>query len=456
MENSIGIIGAGITGLTLARSLFEEGYDITVYEKQAAPGGVMQSHREGEWLAETGPNTFLVKTGRVERFLHRTSITEHRLFAPPEAKRRYILRDGKLRELPSGPIKFLTTNLFSTRAKFRLLKEPFVGKPPEDEEQSVAEFVRRRIGQEFLDYAINPFVAGVYAGDPKQLSLKHAMPQMHNLEQQYGSLIWGMLRGSRERKERDRDLPQHNRIFSFPDGLGQLPALLAKPLEDHIHYGTKVTGFRQNRNETWQVTFTRNDESQSDTRQHSALVSTLPLHRLSDLQLDLASSDALSPLQSVTYPPLSVWTFGVHRSQVDHPLDGFGMLLPEIENRSILGTLFSSTLFPGRAPDNHAMLTSFVGGARLPDLAQKPEDEQRSLVLRDLQDLLGLEGEPAFEHVVHWPHAIPQYELGYGSVKKALKKLEEANPGLYLAGNYREGASINDCMDYALRLSDRL
>ena len=444
----IGVLGAGISGLTAAYQLRQHGHSVQVLEATNRPGGVIRSETTDGFLVEHGPNS-LRPSPLLEKTIQSLSLDEERVWANDAASTRYIVRDGHPLPLPTSVGEFLTTNLFSSYAKLRLLGEPFVGRSS-DPEESLADFTRRRLGPDVLDYAVAPFVGGVYAGDPEQLSARHAFERLVEWEDEYGSLFWGAMRSAGESSS-DVDVPSG--LFSFQQGIETLPRALAEALEDSIQYETPVTGLHQN-GDTWSVSVDA-PTSAPKSQTFDDLICTFPLHQLNTLSL--SSSVDLSPLTDVPYPPVQVVALGYPSSAVSHPLDGFGMLVPPVENDyDILGTLFSSTLFPGRAPVDHALLTTFVGGARAPELASRDADAIQSIVERDLDRLLGITGDPVFSRHVHWPRAIPQYVLGYGAVKDTLTALEETTPGLYFAGNYRQGVAVGDAMASGATAADRL
>lgn len=440
----IGIIGAGIAGLTAAHHLSQQNHSVQVLEAADRPGGVIRTDTTNDFLVEAGPNT-LRPSPLLETLIHDLDLESERVWANDAASRRYIIRDGDPRPLPMSVGAFLTTDLFSTPAKFRLLAEPFVGRGPEDDE-SLADFTRRRLGAEMLDYAIAPFVGGVFAGDPEHLSAQHAFEKLVHLEDEYGSLFWGALRSDSSTD----DTPSG--LYSFQDGIQTLPKALAERLGDRIAYNNRVTQL-QHDDRQWTV----HVEGPNGPATHSfdALLCTVPLHELS--QIDFDTPVDCTPLREVSYPPVRVVALGYERSAVDHSLDGFGMLVPPIEDDfDILGTLFSSTLFPNRAPDDHVLLTTFVGGARAPSLADRDADAVQSIVEQDLGDLLGVQGAPAFTHHVNWPQAIPQYTQGYGTVKQDLDRLEAEHPSLFFAGNYRQGVAVGDAAASGADAANRL
>ena len=441
------VLGGGISGLAAAWRLRARGVDVTLFEAAERTGGVIRSVRQDGFLVDEGPNTLVARHPAVEEAVAVLGLEGERVWANPSADRRYVVRGGVPIPLPTSPPSFLTTPLLSMRAKLRLLREPFV-RPAESEDESLADFVRRRLGPEVLAYLANPFVAGVFAGDPEHLSARHAFPMLHTLEREHGSLLRGMLRRARATRSGETARPSP-RPFSFREGMQMLPDALADTLGDAVRTSTPVAALHHD-TEGWTVT-TQTDDSTQESR-FDRVVCTIPLHRLPTLGFDAD----LSPLTDVPHPPVSVLALGFERAQVGHALDGFGVLIPEHEPFRLLGALFSSSLFPGRAPEGHVLLTCFIGGTRHPEHAVLPTDEVVALALTDLATLLGVTGTPAFVHRARWERAIPQYHVGYGRVIETLDALEAQHPGLVLAGNYRQGISVGEALRSGLDAADRL
>ncbi|MBL9136641.1 MAG: protoporphyrinogen oxidase [Verrucomicrobiales bacterium] len=448
---SVGIIGAGITGLTAAFQLRRAGIATTVYEAAARPGGVICSFREGPWLAEGGPNTILDTSPVIGQLIGELGLVGRRLDSRPEATARYVVRDGRPVPLPSSGPKFFVSPLFSWKAKSRLLAEPFI--PRAESEESVADFVRRRLGQEFLDYAIDPLVTGIYAGDPAALSIQHAFPRVYAQEDQYGSLIRGQIFGARERKRRGEVSKANAKKFSFDQGLQVLPDALAQALGQDLHLNCRIDGIQPTQS-GWCLNGRHGD--QPLTAEHRVVLFCGTAHTLARLQIDVPGAPSLQPLGSVNYPPVSSVVLGFRRGDVDHPCEGFGMLIPHREGFGILGTIFSSSLFTGRAPEDHLTLTVYVGGVRNADKAALPDTELIDLVRRDLNRLLGVRGAPVYSHITRWPAAIPQYDVGYGNHKALLDQLESKAPGLFIAGHYRDGVALSDSLGTGTRTAERI
>jgi len=448
------VIGGGVAGLTVAYRLTEKNYNVTVLEGKSHVGGAMYSSSREGYLSEYGPNSILETSPLVTELIGEIGLGQDKVYANEQAKNRYIVRDGKPVSLPSSPPGFFKTPLFSLKSKLRLFKEPFISAWDNSYEESLSQFVLRRLGQEFLDYAINPFVAGIYAGDPDTLSVNHAFPKLYALEQKYGSLIKGQIKGAKERKERAEESKQSAKMFSFNLGLKMLPERLSEKLNQSVTLNAIVTNITRNSDGAWIVDYTQNNNKHSI--EATAVIFAGRLVELANTLFNGEQKDVFQTLGTVYYPPVSTLALGFDRKNVEHPLDGFGVLIPKVEEKNILGTLFSSSLFPNRSPEGKVLLTNFIGGSRQPENANLDLDELVDLVVKDLHAILGVSGRPEFIHHVHWKNAVPQYEIGYGEMKSLMNNLESENPGLFLTGNYRNGISAADTIVNAIELSERI
>jgi oxygen-dependent protoporphyrinogen oxidase len=442
--NRVAVVGAGITGLVTAWKLQKFSVEVDLFERKAEPGGAIKTVKEDNWQVEYGPNTLLLKDRMVSEFITELGLNGEKKTANAEANKRFVVKNGVLEPLPSSFKSAVTTPLFSFGGKLRVLAEPFISKNS-DRDQTVAEFVERRLGKEMLEYAINPFVAGIYANRPENLSLRHAFPMMDDLEQEYGSLIWGTFAGSKKRKERGRIKRE---LISFEKGMQQLPVSIAKQLNS-MYLNHEVRSVTEQEGK-WSV-----ESSLGKFGPYDHVILNTPIYKLNQDMVSITAQE-LNTLKKVNYPPLSVMLLGFKKEDVQHELDGFGFLVPEQEKRNILGALFSSTLFNDRAPQDMHLLTVFVGGGRQPELAEKDSEDLLELVMKDLDDLIGLSGEPQFKDHVYWPQSIPGYHVGYDDILDTIKNIEDRNRGITLAGNFRNGISVPDCIKNGLKLADQL
>jgi oxygen-dependent protoporphyrinogen oxidase len=451
----IAVIGGGISGLATAHYLCKRGLRVSVLEEHSSPGGTMRTVRNGEWLVENGPNSALETTPLFQEIFQDLNLEQFRVYADAASDKRYVLRDGELHPLPMGPVAFLTTGLWSPRGKFRLLAEPFIGRARVEE--SVGEFVKRRLGQEFLDYAIDPFVAGVYAGDPAQLSVRAAFPKLYALEARYGGLIRGMIGGMRERRRREEKAKDRAKMFSFVEGMQSFPLAIARHLGERVYLDAQVLKIALCKNSTASDAFRINirDHGRLEELQADAIVLAVPAYAAASLirEFSIPAADALD---SIAYPPVAEIFLGYPASSVARALDGFGFLVPAKEQRRILGTIWSSSLFPRRAPDGYVALTTFVGGTRQPTLASLQNDELIHIVEQELKEILKITGDPTIAAVAKWQNAIPQYDLRHLSRMALVDQVEKDVPGLYFCSNFRGGIAVGDCIMNAERTSRRI
>jgi oxygen-dependent protoporphyrinogen oxidase len=446
---SIAIIGAGITGLTAAFYLKRKGVQVTIYEAGNRAGGVIQSIHKDGFLAEFGPNTILETSPKISQLVRDAGLESRKLTTDPKAEARFLVRNKRPIEMPGSPLGFFTTKLFTAKAKLAVLREPFVPTRRDGVEESIAQFVVRRLNQEFLDQAIDAMVAGIYAGDPHKLSLPHAFPRLKALEDNYGSLIKGQIFGARDRKKSGEVAKDRAPKFSFDEGLQVLPDELARQLGNSLKLNSPMTNLAQIEN-GWRVTTT------NGRTDFGSVIYCGTAHRLAELNLETKIPVKLPVFSEISYPPVASVVLGFRRGDVAHPCQGFGMLIPKIEGFKILGTIFSSALFPNRAPAGNVLLTSYVGGARFPELALLTPEQLIETTLADLGVLLGLKGKPVFTHTAVYPRAIPQYNVGYGKYRDLLNEMERTSPNLFFAGHYRDGVSLGDSIVSGVNIAERV
>jgi oxygen-dependent protoporphyrinogen oxidase len=433
------VIGAGISGLAAAYWLGRAGHEVTVFESASRTGGTIVTEQSDGFLIDLGPNSTLETSETLKQLVRDLDIEDQKLYGNEISNNRYILKNGELVALPMSPPKFLRSKLFSTRAKLRLLREPFL-KPSRGDDISLADLVRYRLGQEFLDYAINPFVSGVYAGDPERLSAPAAFPKLYALEQKYGSFIKGAIRGARERKKSKDVARDRARLFSFAGGMEVFPQALERALGGPVHLGSSVTAITP-RDGGYIVAVDGGPLAGENA--FDRVVLSVPADSLGSILEDVTPRRA-ARFSGIHYPPVAVVFTGFRTEDVKRDLDGFGFLVPAVEKRRILGSIWSSTVFPGRAPDGCCAITTFVGGTRQPDEVALDDDGLLNLVQEEIGDIVGLGGAPVLTRIKRWRRAIPQYSPGYGAIQKMFDEIEDEFPGLFFAGNFRSGISVGD------------
>ncbi len=443
------VIGGGISGLGVAYSLHQAGVPVQVLEADPDVGGVIRSARTADgFLIESGPNSALNHSLEVERAIERIGLLPDRVFASPSGRKRFIVKHGVPIPLPSGLWSFMTNPLWSGRAKRGLLGEPFA-KPAPPGDESIADFVRRRLGPEWLDYAVDPFVSGVYAGDPETLSLAATFPRLAALERDHGGLIRGAIARIGRPKEAK---PVHRGIYSFRDGLGALPRAIGACLGDALWVNARVRQIVR-AGSAFRVQVDRDGVSREVDA--ARVVLATPADVAGGLLQSLAP-DLAGELNAIVYAPVAVVFTAFPRAAVAHPLDGFGCLVPGREQRGILGSLWTSALFPERAPDGMVALTNFVGGARHPNLVQQSDEALVRLVCAEVARLFGVASSPALVRVIRHHRAIPQYLLGHADRVTRITRAVDAIPGLALVGNYLSGVAVNDCLARGVELGRRL
>ncbi len=452
-DTDVAVVGAGITGLTAAHHLARQGFGVVVAEADTRAGGAIGTTRAGGFLIEHGPNSLLDTNPSLHQLFGELGLAEHMVYASDQARNRYIVRDNRLHALPMSPPALIRSRLLSRRGKLRLLAEPLVRRAPADAEETLAEFVERRLGREFLDYAIDAFVAGVYAGVPHRLSVRDAFPKLHRLEERYGGVFKGAILGRRERRRSGQQAKQSARMFSFREGLQTLVDALAAERGAALRLGHRLTRLERH-GSGYRLEFATAGGRQDLSAR--VVLMAIPAHGYPQVQSELDLDQARQSLARIEAPPVSMVFLGYRQQPAGHALDGFGFLIPTCEHRRILGTLFSSSLFPDRAPAGGAALTTFVGGMRQPELAGQSDEDLLALVRHDLADLLQITAPPDEVVIRRWQRAIPQYQIGHRALMAALEQTEARHPGLFLHGNFRGGISVGDCIEQSGHIAARL
>ena len=435
----VAIIGGGISGLSAAWALQKKAIAFILFEASDRVGGAIRTLHEADCLIEAGPNSLSGPHSELDRLITELGLQSEYCAAHAEANNRFVVRNGQPIALPHSLLSFLRTPLFSPRAKWRLLAEPFIRSKAAPGE-SLAAFAQRRLGKEPLAYALNPFVSGIYAGDPEALCVETAFPTLLQMEKEHGSLLRALLHRAKQRR-RSGEPRKPRTIYSFTQGMQTLPNRLAEKIGDAIQTHHPITSIQQE-DGAWLI----------ENQRYSDIILTLPAYA----QTQLDAPFDLSFLASIRYPAVTSLSLLYRRDQLTHPLNGFGMLVPACEERFILGVLFPSSIFPDRAPDECALLTVFVGGDRTPERAHLPEADLISRVEADLQDLLGLNGHAQHVRISRWEQAIPQYTQEIKACHSQLDDIESDFPGIHFAGNYRDGISIAQAIESGRKVAERI
>jgi oxygen-dependent protoporphyrinogen oxidase len=426
------VVGAGVSGLARAHALARRGEDVALLEASEAVGGVMRTRRQDGFLLELGPNT-VRPTPDLWSLVEELGLAGDALLADPRLPR-YVSWRGGLHALPGSPLSLLSTPLLSPAGKLRLLAEPFVAKGT-DPEESVHSFFARRLGPEIAERFIEPFVGGVFAGSARDLVLSAAFPALDRWEKEKGSLLFGAI-AERRRTRAGASAPRGG-LLSFPEGLQTLPRALAARLGKRLETSTPVRGLRPVPGGGWAFT------TSSGERTAERAVLATPAAEAARL-LEPFAPEAAVALREIPHPSLAVLHFSWPLSDLPRPLDGFGHLAVAEPGRRVLGAVWSSRLFAGRAPAGQALVTAFVGGARDPQASTLSDDALSAVAARELAATLGALREPRLVLLTRYARSIPQYVAGHAARQKILAETEARFPGLALLGNYRDGVSVGE------------
>ncbi len=448
-QTEVVIIGAGLTGLTLAHYLHKAGKSVVVVEKSHRAGGVMQTHERDGFVYESGPNTGIMARPEVAELFETLSPSCELDIADAAAKYRWILKNGRWEAIPDGLWKAIRTPLFTTKDKFRILGEPFRPKGNNPLE-TIAQMVRRRMGKSFLDYAVDPFISGIYAGDPEQLVTKYALPKLYALEQNHGSFIRGAIKLKKAPKTA-REMKATKEVFAAKGGFAKLVNALEKSIPaGSIFFKAEKTLI--GKDDSGFVTSFRT--SKQDLQIRSKWVATTTgAHALNGL-FSFVDNQMLEPITALRYAKV-VQLVMAYKKWNGLPLKAFGGLIPSRENSDLLGVLFPSSIFKNRAPENTALLSVFMGGIKNPLIADMDDDDLLRIARTELRQLLDTgKSEEAFVEIFRYMQAIPQYDHKSPQRLERIKMLEQKHPGLLLAGNVRDGIGIADRIGQAADIAN--
>ncbi len=439
MDNVV-VIGAGITGLTCAFQLKRRGANVTVLECQDRIGGQINSQHIGDFIFESGPNTGVVKHPEVAELFEQLNGACELETALESSKRRLIWKGDRFHALPSSLGSALKTPLFTWYDKIRILGEPW-RKKGNDPYESIGSLAERRLGKSYVEYAVDPFLSGVYAGDPYKLPARLALPRLYNLEQEYGSFIRGAIAKAKLPKT-ERDRKATKKVFSARGGFSNLVNALADAI-GREHLITSALDIKiMPEGKGWKITYNKEGEQQQITA--DKVVTTCGAYSLPELLpfIDKATMDDLSNLY---YAPVVQVGVGI-KDCGDNQWLAFGGLVPSKEHKQVLGILFPSACFEGRCPKQGATMAYFIGGRRHPEMLNKTDEEFETLMNETLSDMLKYDKDKKADAIRVYRHerAIPQYEASSDARLAAVEKVQKQYPTLRIAGNLRDGIGIGD------------
>lgn len=434
-QHEIVVIGAGLTGLSTAFHLHRQGRDVVILEKADRVGGQIHTYHENGFTFESGPNTGVVSFPEVAELFQMLEGSCQLEIARESSKRRLIWKGNRFHELPCSPVSAITTPLFRLSDKFRILGEPW-RKRGTDPDEPVGALAARRLGKSFYEYAVDPFVSGVYAGDPMKLTTRYALPKLYNLEANYGSFIRGAIAKAKEPKT-DRDRLATKKVFSAVGGLQRLVEALSKDLR--IITSANNLKVMPTADGQWSCTYNGTEEIVC-----RKVVTTVGAYALPVL-LPFIPEAQMQKMSNLFYAPIIQVILGVKNARgLDFP--AFGGLVPSKEQKRVLGILFPSSCFEQRCPDGGALYSYFIGGARHTDYLQKSDDEIREITLEAFHSMLKYPADmqPDLLRIFRHEHAIPQYWSDSGERFATIEALQQQYPGLILAGNMRDGIGMGN------------
>ena len=476
------MVGGGISGLAAAHRITEllPNADLTLFEASPRLGGLLDTFAIDGFLVERSADNFLTKLPAAVDLCHRLGIADELLPTDEWRRRALVVRDGKLIPIPDGfylmaPRKLgplLASPALSLAGKLRLLAEPLVprrGSNSEGSDESVASFARRRLGREVFERLVQPVVAGMFTADPEKLSMAATMPDFLAHERETGSLLrrrTGCFSDQLKSKapptvpdSADAASGARYALFAAPQaGMKRLiDALAARLPAGAARLNTAVANVEQQSDGAWLLH--SGSEHPASSIQHSAsfdaIIVALPAHAAAVL-LRTAAAELATELAAIEYAPCAIVSLGFARSQIAHPLDAFGIVVPHIEHRRIIAASFASRKFPGRAPANHVLIRVFIGGALQPTLVDLPDNALRQIAFDELSSLLGITGEPVIADIARWPRAMPQYHVGHIDRVTRIEQLAARHSDLALAGNAYRGVGIPQCIASGERAAEQL
>jgi len=450
-KKNIAIIGGGISGLSalhFIRTRYPDTINVSLFEKDERLGGTIGTDRSDGFISDWGPNGFLDKVPLTLQMINELGLDDIIEQARPTADKRFIYRKGHLHEIEPSPIKFMKSSVLSVMGRLRLAKEPFVKPKTDDSDESIFDFAERRIGREATENMIVPMVSGIFGGDARKLSLRACFPAMAQMEKEHGSLVKAMM--AKKKNGGGGPAGPGGRLTSFRNGLFTLVEKMHDIYSEYIEPGKEIIRIEKMENEEFRLTFNDNSAGKFD-----GVICAVPTYAASSMILHLDSELGLL-LDSIPYAPIAVVSLGFRREAVSHDLNGFGFLVPRTEKIKILGSIWTSSIYPGRSPDGMVQFRTMIGSATNPELIELDNDSLVKLALDDLNGIIGINDNPQFIRVFKWNLGIPQFLLGHPEKMEKMDKIVKQYPGLQFTGNAYDGVGLNDCVTRSEKVVGRL
>lgn len=449
------VIGGGISGLATAHRLWElePNLGITLLESANRIGGVLETVRQGEYLLESGADNFITNVPWAIDLCRRINIESQLLETRRGHRTAFVVRRGRLHKIPQGFIimapsrmwPIIGTRILSPMGKLRLAAEYFIPTRAGDADESLAAFVTRRLGREAYDRLVQPLIGGIYTGDPEQLSLMATMPRFREMERAHGSMTRAMLRQMTKKKSRDSEGSggRYSMFVAPRDGIASMLDAIARRLpEQTIRLGQTVRRVLRKPDGHWQIDM--QDPAASPLEADAVVVATqAPAASQLVQELDPQLAGALAEIH---HSSCAIVALAFKRNQIEHRMDGFGFVVPIVEQRKILSGSFASVKYLGRAPEDEVVIRVFIGGACQPELLESTDEELRAIATRELAELMGISGEPLLTRIVRYPDTMPQYYVGHRERIQDIETRAGRLGGFFLTGNAYHGVGIPLCI----------
>jgi len=442
----IAIIGGGISGLSALHFVQTRHGDTcraVLYEQGSRLGGTIGTDRINGFVSDWGPNGFLDKVPLTLQMIRELGAADRLDPSKSASGKRFIYRNRKLHEISPSPAAFLRSPLLSLKGRMRVVREPLVKTPRADNDESVFDFAVRRIGREAAETLIVPMVSGIFGGDAHELSLKSCFPTMRDMEDQYGSLFKALIKRRKAAKQAGGDsggpAGPGGRLTSFKNGLHTLIEVFADKYSDAIITNHPIRHIARE-NAKYRL-----GGEDGESEPFDAVICAAPTYAAAAMVGGL-DTELAGVLDEIPYASIAVVSLGFKREAIGGDLDGFGFLIPRREGVRILGSIWTSSIFTGRAPDGMVLMRTMIGGATDPEAATLSDGALLDIVSAELKPIVDIKDAPAYVRIYKYDRGIPQFVVGHPARMERMDGILKNHPGLYFTGNAYQGVGLNDCV----------